>query len=80
MILSEVFEKNPDGYTTDGEDNSSPDMESLRKSKLTLKQLHRLRIMNDIRTKEKEERMLQIHSQYAPAGGAEAGGGLGGLI
>jgi len=48
---------------------------ALRQTRLTLKQINKLRKMNDIREYEKEAKLKNIQAQYgAPA--EEGGGGL----
>lgn len=73
MNLFEMFEPTPGGYNTDKDDNTSVKLADLRKTKLTLTQLNRLRIMNDIRKLEHEKKLDKVQMQYkAPA--SDAGG------
>lgn len=73
MNLFEIFETNPSGYATEKDDNTSIKLADLRKTKLTLKQINRLRIMNDIRKLEHEKKLDRVQQQYkAPA--SDAGG------
>jgi hypothetical protein len=68
MNLLEVFEDLPKGYGNEREDNTALKLSDLRKTKLTLKQLNRLRIMNDIRKLEHEKKIDTVQQQYkAPA-------------
>jgi hypothetical protein len=68
MNLLEIFEPMPTGYATEKDDNTVLNFSDLRKTKLTLKQLNRLRIMNDIRKLEHEKKVEAIQAQYkAPA-------------
>ena len=55
MNILEIFEPTPTGYATEKDDNSAVKLSDLRKTKLTLKQLNRLRIMNDVRKLEHEQ-------------------------
>jgi hypothetical protein len=64
MNLLEIFEPTPDGYRTEKDDNTVPKLRDLRKTKLTLKQLNRLRIMNDIRKLEHEKKIDAVQNQY----------------
>lgn len=64
MNLLEIFEPTPDGYRSEKEDNTVVKLRDLRKTKLTLKQLNRLRIMNDIRKLEHEKKIDAVQSQY----------------
>ena len=68
MNILEIFEPNPTGYATEKDDNSAVKLSDLRKTKLTLKQLNRLRIMNDVRKLEHEQKLDSVRTQYkAPA-------------
>jgi hypothetical protein len=68
MNILEIFETNPTGYATEKDDNSAVKLSDLRKTKLTLKQLNRLRIMNDVRKLEHEQKLDSVRNQYkAPA-------------
>jgi hypothetical protein len=64
MNLLEMFEDLP-GHRTEKDDNTPLKLSDLRKTKLTLKQLNRLRIMNDVRKLEHEQKLETIRSQYA---------------
>jgi hypothetical protein len=66
MILNELYERSPSAYQDVNQDNSKPGIGDLRKSKLTLKQLNRLRKLNDIRMIEYNEKLKAIKKQYAP--------------
>lgn len=63
MNILEIFEEQQ-GYTTEKDDNTSVKLSDLRKTKLTLKQLNRLRIMNDVRKLEHEKKIDQVQTQY----------------
>ena len=54
-------------HQTEEDDNTPLKLSDLRKTKLTLTQLHRLRIMNDVRRLEKEQDLERVRSQYKPA-------------
>ena len=64
MNLLEVFEDLPKGYGSEREDNTPLKLSDLRKTKLTLKQLNRLRIMNDVRKLEHEQKLTGVQKQY----------------
>jgi len=64
MNILEIFDGNPAGYSTEKDDNSVPKLSDLRKTKLTLKQLNRLRIMNDVRRLEHEQKLDSVKNQY----------------
>jgi hypothetical protein len=72
MNLYEVFEQLPQGYSDEQEDNTPLKLSDLRKTKLTLKQLNRLRIMNDVRKLEHEQKLSTVQSQYKAAPAEEA--------
>ena len=68
MNILEIFEPTPPSYATEKDDNSAVKLSDLRKTKLTLKQLTRLRIMNDVRKLEHEQKLDSVRNQYkAPA-------------
>ena len=64
MNILEIFDTNPAGYRTEKEDNTVPKLSDLRKTKLTIKQLNRLRIMNDVRKLEHEQKLENVKNQY----------------
>jgi hypothetical protein len=66
MILNEIYQRQPEAYQDVAQDNSQPQTGDLRKTKLTLKQLNKLRKMNDTRTYEYNEKLKLIRKQYAP--------------
>ena len=66
MILNELYQKQPEGYQDISQDNSQPQKGQLRKTRLTLRQLSKLRQMNDVRTFEYKEKLKDIRKQYAP--------------
>jgi len=63
MQILEFFEDLP-GYRTEKEDNTSLKLSDVRKTRLTLKQINRLRIMNDVRKLEHEQDLEQIRTQF----------------
>ena len=67
MILNELYERSPGAYQDLNQDNSQTTAHSLRKTRLTLRQLNKLRQMNDIRGVEYKEKLKNIRKQYAPA-------------
>ena len=67
MIISEIFKPMPDGYSTEKEDNSALKLSDVRKTRLSLAQINRLRIMNDVRKFEHEQKLTSISKQYKPA-------------
>lgn len=72
MILNEFWQKEPDAYQDLEQDNSQLELGDLRKTHLTLRQLNKLRKMNDVRTVEYKEKLKLVRKQYAPAPEAPA--------
>ena len=66
MLLNEFFEREPSAYQDLSQDNSQVELGDLRKSRLTLRQLNKLRKMNDVRTFEYKEKLKKIRKQYQP--------------
>lgn len=66
MILNEFFERRPSAYQDTSQDNSQPRLGDLRKTKLTLRQLNKLRRMNDLRAYEFQQKLKRVQTQYAP--------------
>jgi hypothetical protein len=67
MILNELYQKQPDAYQDLSQDNSQVKLGDLRKTRLTLRQLNKLRQMNDVRNYEYKEKLKLVRQQYAPA-------------
>ena len=72
MILNEFWQKEPEAYQELDQDNSQLELGDLRKTHLTLRQLNKLRRMNDVRTVEYKEKLKLVRKQYAPAPEAPA--------
>ena len=72
MKLFEMFTPAIEGYQDVESDNSKPKWKETRKTKLTLKQIRKLRKMLDVRNYEKQEYMKKVHEQYGAAA-AQAG-------
>lgn len=66
MKLFEVFDPPIAGYQDVDQDNSKPIFKQSRKTKLTLKQLRKLRKMMDVRSYEKSLHLKKVHKQYGP--------------
>lgn len=66
MRLTEMFDKQPQAYQDLGDDNSQVTLKDLRKTRLTLRQLNKLRRMNDVRAYEQKEKLKLVRQQYAP--------------
>lgn len=66
MFLREFYEAPAEGYQDQEADNSVPQLGELRKTKLTLKQISKLRQMYDLRNFEKQIDLKKIQAQFAP--------------
>ena len=66
MILNELYHREPEAYQDVAQDNSQPQLGDLRKARLTLRQIRKLRQMNDVRSYEYKEKLKLIRQQYAP--------------
>lgn len=66
MLLTEFFKKEPNAYQDLSQDNSQLQTSDLRKSRLTLRQLNKLRKMNDVRMYEYKQKLKLVKKQYAP--------------
>lgn len=72
MNLNEMYQRSPAAYQDLESDNSQTTMGDLRKTRLTLRQLRKLRQLNDVRAVEYKEKLGLIRQQYG-APPAEAG-------
>ena len=60
MKLFEMFDKAVDGYQDLDSDKSAPKYHELRKTKLTLRQLRKLRRMLDVRNFERSNNLKKL--------------------
>lgn len=83
MIISDLFETESNsiieplakGYGSDEDDQTVLKLSDLRKTRLTLGQLNKLRILNDVKKLEHEQNITKLSKMYkAPA--SEDGGGM----
>jgi len=72
MIVTELFEPAKPGYQSDSADNTPLKLSDLRKTRLTLGDLHRLRMANDVRKVEHENKLEKVAKQYKPPAAAMA--------
>jgi hypothetical protein len=71
----EMFNEAIPGYQDVESDNSKPKWKESRKTKLTLRQIRKLRKMMDVRNFERKKHLKKVHEQYgqsAPEEGAPA--------
>lgn len=64
MKLFELYNPPVSGYQDTDSDNSKPTLKSSRKTKLTLKQIRKLRKMLDVRNYEASLHLNQVRKQY----------------
>ena len=64
MILFELFDPPIQGLQDVNDDNSKPVYRTSRKTKLTLKQIRKLRRMMDVRQYEKKLYLDKVRNQY----------------
>jgi hypothetical protein len=67
MKLFEMFNPAVPGYQDTKDDNSKPKWKESRKTKLTLRQIRKLRKMFDVRNFEKSKNLEKVRKQYKPA-------------
>jgi hypothetical protein len=67
MTLNEMYRREPEAYQDVSQDNSQPRLHNLRKTRLTLRQLNKLRQMQDVRAYEYKQKLTQVKRQYAPS-------------
>ena len=68
MILNELYSKTIPGYQDLEDDNTQLTKDDLRKTRLTLRQINKLRQMNDIRNIEHKAKLEKIQVMYSPSG------------
>ena len=73
MNLYEMFDPPVSGYQDVNTDQSKPIWKQSRKTKLTLKQIRKLRRMLDVRNYERKKYLKKVHEQYGAS--AQAAGG-----
>jgi hypothetical protein len=66
MKLFEMFNPAVPGYQDTESDNSKPRWKESRKTKLTLRQIRKLRKMLDVRNFEKAKNLEKVRKQYKP--------------
>lgn len=67
MILNELYDRSPNAYQDLSQDNSQTRLGDLRKTRLTLRQINKMRQMNDVRNYEYKEKLKDIRKQYGAA-------------
>ena len=74
----ELFDGRLPGVRTEKDDNSVMKLGDLRKTKITLAHLNKLRMANDVRRFEHEDKLKKVATQYKPP--AAAAGGPAGVV
>ena len=76
MILNEMFDEelDDDKYMDPATDNEVPKLDDLRKTKLTLGQINRFRLIQDVRDFEQRTDLENIRMQYGTPANSEGGG------
>lgn len=80
MFVMEIFDSSTElpGYRSEKDDNSTMKLGDMRKTKLTLAHLNKLRMANDVRKFEHEDKLKKVSKQYkaAPEGGGMGAPGI----
>ena len=71
MIVNELYEPTPPDFRSEKQDNTVLKKDDTRKTRLTLDRLNRLRIMNDARKLEHEQKLEKVADQYKAPAAAE---------
>jgi hypothetical protein len=72
MKLLEMFDTPVAGMQDVDQDNSKPTWKTSRKTKLTLKQIRKLRKMLDVRQYERQQHLKKVRKQYGAKAEADA--------
>jgi len=67
MFINEMFDKAPEGYYNEKDDNTTLKLDDTRKTRLTLAHLNQLRQSHDVRKLEHEKKLETISAQYQQA-------------
>jgi hypothetical protein len=76
MFITELFEPTAPGYRTEKDDSSVQHLSDLRKTKITFAHLNKLRMANDVRRFEHEDKLKKVSKQYKAPAEAAMGGGI----
>ena len=66
MYITELYEPIKPGYNSQSDDQTPMKLSDLRKTRLTLADLNRLRMANDVRKIEHENKLEKVTKQYKP--------------
>lgn len=70
MYITELYEPVKPGYNSQADDQTPMKLSDLRKTRLTLGDLNRLRMANDVRKVEHETKLEKVTKQYKPPAAA----------
>lgn len=70
MILFELFEPAAYGYRSERDDHSSAQPKQTRRTRLTLRRIKKLRMVNDVRKIEHGKYLDKVSKQYKPPAAA----------
>ena len=73
MFIDDDENENETKYMDPGHDNEVPKLSDLRKTKLTLGQINRLRLIRDVRNFEQRDNLKNVRAQYGKPAGREPG-------
>lgn len=74
MHIFEFFDNAIAGREDPGHDNSIAKLSNSRQTRLTLEQINRLRMMNDVKKVEHEQQLQRVSKQYNSTPDAAAAG------
>lgn len=66
MFLREFFEAAPEGWQDRQDDHSQPKWGESRKTKLLLREINKLRRMQEVQAYERAKDLKKIRKQYSP--------------
>ena len=75
MNMFELFDPESQGRYSEKTDNSVMKLKDIRKTRLSLEQINRMRVINDVRKVEHEEKLKKVKNQYKVAAASEMPGG-----
>lgn len=67
MLLREFYEPAPSGWQDVEDDHSIPKWGESRKTKLLLREINKMRRMNEVQAYERARSLERIRKQYGPA-------------
>jgi uncharacterized protein YkwD len=67
MLITEMFDKAPEGYYDERNDKSTLKLDDSRKTRITLAHLNQMRQSHDVRKLEHEKKLEAISAQYQQA-------------